>query len=151
MAWATGLLVSTKELINRTPPAWSAAGVSRSVHVVRIDDDGEMILVDTPSTSSDLAGFESFRTSAWGSEAVRGLGSRYFPVLAGGNLVVAPTDVVEFLAECTLLRAHLGEIVPATDLGHSHEWYVEIVSARLSNIEQTAHRALEAHGGVLIR
>jgi len=121
-----------------------------SVHVFRVEDDGEMTLLDTPSAGSELAGFESFRTSVWGCEGVRDLGARFFPVLASGDLVVAPADVLEFLAECALLRSHLGAIAPATDSGHSHEWYVEVISHRLSNIEQASHRALETSCGVMI-
>lgn len=37
-----------------------------SVHVFRIGDDNEMTLLDDQAMGSELAGFESFRTSVWG-------------------------------------------------------------------------------------
>lgn len=121
-----------------------------SVHVFRIGDDDEMTLLEAPSTSAELAGFESFRISVWGSDAVRGLGARFFPILASGDLVVAPKDVMEFLTECDLLRANLDVITPATEPAHSHEWYLDVVSIRLANIEAAAQRAVQVSGGVLI-
>jgi hypothetical protein len=129
---------------------WSGATMSLSVHVFSIDDDGEMTFLDILPTASDLAGFESFRTSVRGSEAVRGLGARFFLSLASSDLIVAPPDVVEFMKECALLRANLDAIAPATEPGHSHEWYLDVISIRLSNIEQAGQRALGAGGGVLI-
>lgn len=99
---------------------------------------------------AELAGFESFRVTVWGSDAVRALGARFFPILAGDDLAVVPGDVAAFLDECAALRANLDAIAPQTKPDHSHEWYLEAVSARLANIEAAARRALELGGGVLI-
>lgn len=109
-----------------------------------------MQVLDTPAGCADLAGFESWRTTVWGSEAVRSLGARFFPVLASGDLTVAPDQVSDFLRECAMIRANLAAVVPAADLGHSREWYLDTISQRLANIQSAAGRALEAGGGVLV-
>jgi hypothetical protein len=121
-----------------------------SVHVFRLDDDGEMTLLDPPSPGSELAGFESFRTGVWGSEVVRELGARFLPALADGELVVAPGDVMEFLEECALLRANLDTVARATAPGYPHARHVEVVSTRVANLEAAARRALAVSGGVVI-
>lgn len=124
--------------------------MSLSVHTFLTRDDGGMTLLDDLGQGADLAGFESFRTSVWGSDAVRGLGARFFPVLRSAELMVAPEEVMAFLTECALLRANLNMIMPPADPDHSHEWYLEVVSTRLANIEAAARRALEVGGGVVI-
>jgi hypothetical protein len=124
--------------------------VSLSVHVFVLGQDGERMLLDDPARGAELAGFESFRVKVWGSDVVRALGARFFPVLAGDDLTVAPDDVAAFLDECAVLRANLDMIAPRTGPAHSHEWYLEVVSTRLANIEAAARRALDAGGGVLI-
>lgn len=130
--------------------ACSSGHVSLSVYTVLFAEDGKMTLLDAPAPGADLAGFESFRTEVWGSDAVRALGSRYFPILASGNLIVPPEEVEDFLRECATVRTKLEKIGPHDDLGHSHEWYVETISGRLANIQAAAERALKAGGGVLI-
>jgi hypothetical protein len=124
--------------------------VTLSVHVFVVGQDGEMTLLDTPAPGKELAGFESFRVSVWGSAAVRAMGARFFPVLASGDLTVAPDDVAAFLEECGTLRASLDKIAPPTESGHSREWYIDVMSTRLANIEAAAQRAVEMGGGVLI-
>ena len=120
------------------------------MRVFVLDGDGRRTLLDTPDTGASLAGFESFRVTVWGSDAVRALGARFFPMLAERDLTVAPGDVAAFLDECAVLRADLDGIAPPADSGHTHEWYREVVSARLANIEAAGRRALEVGGGVLI-
>ena len=67
--------------------------------------DGRTEVLDVPEGVSDLAGFESWRTTVWGSEAVRSLGAEFFPVLATGDLTVPPEQVPDFRRECAALRA----------------------------------------------
>ncbi|MEU4216565.1 hypothetical protein [Actinoplanes sp. NPDC026623] len=124
--------------------------MSLSVYVFVFGRDGEWTLLDAPSMGAELAGFESFRVTVWGSDAVRALGARFFPMLASGDLTVAPEDVAAFLGECAVLRANLDAIAPQTGPQHSHEWYSDTVSDRLANVEAAAQRALEVGGGVLI-
>ncbi|RDI59041.1 hypothetical protein [Nocardia pseudobrasiliensis] len=121
------------------------------VHTVLFDQDREMTLLDDLAPGADFAGFESFRTTVWGSDAMRALGARYFPVLNGENmLTVLPEEVADFLHECATVEAHLAEIAPHTDPQHSHGWHVEEISGRLATIQAAAERALEVGGGVLI-
>lgn len=117
--------------------------------------------------SSDLAGFENWRTAVWGSAAVRSLGATIFPQLAVQDLCVMPgRQLNDFRRECRLLRAHLDEIVDAIDLagqhgitvtrsgvtrrGESREALRTAISQRLANIEAAIERAKTVCGGVSI-
>ncbi|MGW6740836.1 hypothetical protein ACWGDX_08835 [Streptomyces sp. NPDC055025] len=124
--------------------------MSLSVHVFVVGEDDQMNVLDVPAGSSDLAGFESWRTVVWGSEAVRSLGATFFPVLAGGDLTVAPNQAADFLAECALIRSNLGLVAPSADPATSHAEYVRQISQRLRNIEDACERARGVAGGVLI-
>jgi hypothetical protein len=85
-------------------------------------------VLDAAEPGADLAGFESFRTTVWGSAAMHALSARYFPVLDGADLTVPPDEVPEFL----------------------REWFVATISARLANIKAAGEQALAAGGGVVI-
>jgi len=124
--------------------------MSLSVKVFVVGEDGKRNLLDVPEGSSDLAGFERWRTSVWGSEAVRSLGARQFPILASGDLTVAPDQVSDFLGECALIRSNLELIAPSADPAKSHAKYVRQISERLRNIEEAAEHARSVRGGVII-
>ncbi len=124
--------------------------MSLLVDVFVIEDDGEMRLLDVPVGCSGMAGFESWRRTVWGSEALRSLGARYFPALADGDLTVAPDQVSDFLAECALVRSNLESFAPQREPGARDEGYVRQVSERLANIESASLRALESGGGVVV-
>jgi hypothetical protein len=125
--------------------------MSLSVDVFVVGEDGQTDLLDVPAGSSDLAGFERWRTAVWGSEAVRSWGARFFPVLAGGDcLEVVPDEVADFLGECALIRSNLELVAPTADPAKSREQYVWQISERLRNIEDACERARAVGGGVLI-
>ncbi|MFI0789827.1 hypothetical protein ACH4Q6_29990 [Streptomyces lydicus] len=124
--------------------------MSLSVDVFVVGEDGQVDVLDVPEGSSDLAGFERWRTSVWGSEAVRSLGASFFPVLASGDLKVLPDQVREFLTECALIRSNLEVVAPRTDPSKTHAEYVWQIAERLRNIEDAAERARGVAGGVLI-
>ncbi|MCX4537522.1 hypothetical protein OHA79_04765 [Streptomyces sp. NBC_00841] len=124
--------------------------MSLSVDVFVVGEDGQVDVLDVPRGSSDLAGFERWRTSVWGSDAVRSLGASFFPALASGDLKVFPDQVTDFLAECSLIRSNLEVVAPRTDPSKTHAEYVWQISERLRNIEDAAERAQGVAGGVLI-
>ncbi|MFG2621295.1 hypothetical protein ACGFXC_27135 [Streptomyces sp. NPDC048507] len=124
--------------------------MSLSVDVFTADENGGVRFLDVPAGSSDLAGFESWRTEVWGSPAVRALGARFFPQLAGGDLRVAPHDVREFLAEALLLRDHLDAIAAGPDPAGPAARRTAAIGDRLDNILDAARRASRAGGGVQI-
>ncbi|MFI6856229.1 hypothetical protein [Streptomyces sp. NPDC050416] len=64
-----------------------------AVDVFVRDTDGEWRVLDVPEGCSDSAGFEAWRRTVWGSEAVRSLGARHLPVLAEDNLFVEADEV----------------------------------------------------------
>ncbi|WP_269858008.1 hypothetical protein [Streptomyces sp. RPT161] len=123
--------------------------MSLSVDVFVIGADGEMQVLDVPAGCSYLAGFERWRTRVWGSEAVRSLGARFFPVLAAADLQVDVDQVPAFLRECALLREHLETIVAGTPAVRTVEEHRDVISRRLANIEDAARRAQAMGGGVL--
>ncbi|MFE7529525.1 hypothetical protein ACFU7Y_27945 [Kitasatospora sp. NPDC057542] len=125
--------------------------MSLSVDVFVVGEDDKMDLLHVPEGSSDLAGFERWRTTVWGSDAVRSLGARFFPILASGDwLKVAPDQVADFLGECALLRSNLELVAPGADPAKSHAEYVRQIAERLVNIEDAAERAQNVRGGVVI-
>ena len=124
--------------------------MSLSVDVFVVGEEDQMDVLAVPAGSSDLAGFESWRTVMWGSEAVRSLGATFFPVLASGDLTVAPNQVADFLAECALIRSNLELVAPSADPTKSHAEYLRQISERLRNIEDACDRAQGVAGGVLI-
>ncbi|MFE2412148.1 hypothetical protein ACFXDE_27755 [Kitasatospora sp. NPDC059408] len=124
--------------------------MSLSVYVFVVGEGGKRSLLDVPEGSSCLAGFESWRTSVWGSEAVRSLGVTFFPVLADSDLTVRPDQVADFLDECALIRSNLELVAPSADPAKSHAEYVRQISERLRNIEDAAARARGVSGGVII-
>ncbi|MFD0078142.1 hypothetical protein ACFVIY_37530 [Streptomyces sp. NPDC127166] len=124
--------------------------MSLSVDVFVVGGNGKIDVLDVPEGCSDLAGFESWRTSVWGSEAVRSLGASFFPVLANEDLTVFPDHVADLLAECAVIRNNLEAVAPSIDPSKSHAEYVRQISQRLQNIETAAERAQSLGGGVLI-
>ncbi|MFD3311824.1 hypothetical protein [Streptomyces sp. NPDC058694] len=134
--------------------------MSLSVDVYVPRAEGGIEVLDVPPESSDVAGWERWRTEVWGSEPVRSLGARFFPRLATEDLTVAPDEVSDFLAECDLLRTHLARIADhmtaeaGTEAGtgsrKSHAEHADDVSRRLDNIVNAARRALGVRGGVII-
>ncbi|MFE3864975.1 hypothetical protein ACFXPT_31710 [Streptomyces goshikiensis] len=124
--------------------------MSLSVDVFVVGEHGQVNVLDVPEGSSDLAGFERWRTSVWGNETVRSLGASFFPVLAGDDLKVLPDQVREFLTECALIRSNLEVVAPRTDPSKTHAEYVRQIAERLRNIEDAAERARGVAGGVLI-
>lgn len=115
-----------------------------AVDVFLRDADGKWHVLDVPEGCDDSAGFEVWRETVWGSEAVRSLGARYLPVLADNDLYVEAPDVPDFLREVALLRAHLEQVAAAVGQ------HPDGIARRLDNIEATALRAQEAGGGILI-
>ncbi|WP_431683438.1 hypothetical protein [Kitasatospora sp. KL5] len=121
-----------------------------SVDVFVTGADGRTEVLDVPEGVSDLAGFESWRTTVWGSEAVRSLGTEFFPVLATGDLRVAAEQVPDFRRECAALRADLERVARGADSAKAPEEHVRQISARLRNIEDACDRARAVGGGVLV-
>jgi hypothetical protein len=124
--------------------------MSLVVDVFVVDGDGELCVQDVPAGCSDLAGPESWRTAVWGSDVIRSLGAVFFPMLASGDLTVAPDHVAEFIRECALIRGHLEAVASRRDPAVVDDGYVRQVSDRLASVENAAERALRTGAGVII-
>ncbi|GAA1406805.1 hypothetical protein GCM10009639_55050 [Kitasatospora putterlickiae] len=124
--------------------------MSLLVEVFTTDESGNSRFPDVPDGSSDLAGFESWRSTVWGSERVRSLGARFFPQLAGDTLCVAPADVPEFIQEVFLLQSNVESIAAGMDSPTPVTHRVGQIADRLDNILDAAQRAIQIGGGVQI-
>lgn len=131
------------------------------------DDDPDVL--ETPHAET-LAGFESWRTTVWGSDRVRALGAVFFPALATDDLYVWPAQLEAFQQECELLRANLEVVAQGVDPRNprsayglavdgrierrepddAHAAFVQTVSKRLANIEAAVTRAREIGAGLVI-
>ncbi|MEV7121127.1 hypothetical protein [Kitasatospora griseola] len=124
--------------------------MSLLVDVFTTDESGESCFLDVPEGSSDLAGFESWRSTVWGSETVHSLGARFFPQLAGDELRVAPADVPEFIEEVLLLKNNVESIAARMNSPKPVAQRASEIADRLGNILDAALRALQVGGGVQI-
>ncbi|MGW2720896.1 hypothetical protein [Streptomyces sp. NPDC001492] len=124
--------------------------MSLLVDVFVREPDGRMRILDVPDDVYQSGGFESWRTTVWGSEFVRSLGARFLPVLADDDLYVEAGDVPEFRREVALLRSRLDELAHGTERPRTVEEHRHQIETRLRIIEESVRKALEIGGGVLI-
>ncbi|MEY9994606.1 hypothetical protein ABIE67_006638 [Streptomyces sp. V4I8] len=124
--------------------------MSLLVEVFVREPDGKRQILDVPDDVYHSGGFESWRRTVWGSEFVRSLGARFLPVLAERDLEVEAEQVPEFLSEVALLRAHLDAIAHGTEHPRAVEEHRDGIELRLRIIEESALKAVEIGGGVLI-
>ncbi|MET9951962.1 hypothetical protein ABZ135_10505 [Streptomyces sp. NPDC006339] len=124
--------------------------MSLVVKVFLVGANGKMRVLDVPDGCGDSAGFESWRTDVWGSDAVRSLGAAVLPLLSEGDLYVPPYGVDTFLSECLMLRENLERIVQGTQPVRTVEEHRSAIEQRLSNLTDAARRAREVGGGVLV-
>lgn len=124
--------------------------MSLLVEVFVREPDGGIRILDVPDDVYRSGGFESWRTTVWGSEFVRSLGARFLPVLAGDDLYVEAEEVPEFRREVALLRSRLDELARGTERPRTVEEHRHQIETRLRIIEESIREALEIGGGVLI-
>ncbi|MGW1751194.1 hypothetical protein ACWCRD_37415 [Streptomyces sp. NPDC002092] len=124
--------------------------MSLLVEVFVREPDGEMRILDVPDEVYRSGGFESWRTTVWGSEFVRSLGARFLPTLADDDLYVEAGDVPEFRREVALLRSRLDELAHGTERPRTVEEHRHQIDTRLRIIEESIRKAREIGGGVLI-
>ncbi|MEU0408766.1 hypothetical protein ABZ307_13270 [Streptomyces griseorubiginosus] len=124
--------------------------MSLLVEVFVRDPDGERRILDVPADVYQSGGFESWRTTVWGSEFVRSLGARFLPVLAREDLYVEAEDVPEFRREVELLRSRLDEVAEGTQRPRTLDEHRDDIDTRLRIIEDSIRKAEEIGGGVLI-
>ncbi|KOV66070.1 hypothetical protein [Streptomyces sp. MMG1121] len=124
--------------------------MSLLVEVFVREPDGRIRILDVPDDVYRSGGFESWRTTVWGSGFVRALGARFLPRLAEEDLSVEAGEVPEFLREVALLRTRLDAVAQGTDRPRTVEEHRHQIDTRLRIIEENARHALEIGGGVLI-
>ncbi|MDH6548429.1 hypothetical protein M2160_002542 [Streptomyces sp. SAI-117] len=124
--------------------------MSLLVEVFVREPDGGLRILDVPEGVYQSGGFESWRTTVWGSEFVRALGARFLPVLAEDDLYVEAEDVPAFRREVALVRSRLDEVAHGTQRPRTVEEHRHQIETRLRIIEDSIRKAEEIGGGVLI-
>jgi hypothetical protein len=104
----------------------------------RIDEDR------AESNGHQLAGFESWRHTVWGSEAARRRGATFLPQLASGDLYVDRPELALFAKECRRLLDDVDGF--AAEVGANPD----DLAFRLKNFLRAVTRAAPQVGGVVI-
>lgn len=118
-------------------------------------DDGDTGAFETPMPPySELAGFESWRWTVWGSAPVRRLGLTILPSLADGDVYASGVRLDELEAEVRQLERVLRAVVDELEASGVHivanaDPY-ETVRERLANIAAAIRLARALPGGEVV-
>jgi hypothetical protein len=95
---------------------------------------------------NDLAGFESWRTTVWGSAVVIGLGATVLPSLATGDIHAEGAELDQLASELAILIANVARVASVTGVDEFS------LRFRLDNIVEAVRLARSAGrcGGVYI-
>ena len=118
--------------------------MSLLVNAFRRGDKGEMIFLDPSDHSQELAGFESFRTTFYGSQTARNFGLRLLPSLAEADLYVEGRELASLREEAELVLQNINLFTDEA----AADW--EVLDLRIKNILGAIDRARQANGGVVI-
>jgi len=118
--------------------------MSLSVNVYIISETGDWIDQAPEFDYQTLAGFESYRTKLYGSEAAKQLGLVILPKLATQDLNISGEEVAQLQAEAELILQDVEKFAEQTDLD------AEYIQSRVGNIVLACKIAINAHGNVVI-
>lgn len=113
------------------------------VNTFKRNQDGELIIDDTEH-SLELAGFESFRTTFYGSHAAKELGLTILPSLATQDVWVSGSELSGLRREVEIVLDHLNQFVEESQCG------LDTLQQRAFNILAAIDRAESIGGGVVI-
>ena len=106
--------------------------------------DGSMMIIESEDHSQELAGFESYRQTLYGSRAARALGLQLLPTLDGSDLYAEGDDIQRLYAEAELALANIKSFEAETGATS------DSLRARFENIIAAARQASAVGGGVVI-
>ena len=110
--------------------------MSLLVCTYKIDPKSKNLIFDPLSDNGEeLAGFENWRSTVWGSEETINLGAKFLPRLKETDLYLEKEDLIEFIKECQMLIEHYED---------------RSIRFRLNNFIKAANKAILYKGGVLI-
>jgi hypothetical protein len=116
-----------------------------SVNVFQTNEAGAMMaIVEPDSHPEELAGFESWRKTVYGSRASQSLGLRILPGLATGDVYTTGSELERLGDEIELTLSNLRLF--AEESGAD----AETLRFRLENIKQAVRKAIRIRGGVVI-
>jgi hypothetical protein len=118
--------------------------MSLLVNAYTRDDRGEMSFLDPNDHSQELAGFEAFRKTFYGSQTARSLGLRLLPSLVEADLYVEGNDLANLHDEARLVLGNIGLFAEEAAAD------IEVLKVRVQNILDAIERAQKANGGVVI-
>jgi hypothetical protein len=111
------------------------------VNVYRYEESGEMIILEPNNHSEELAGFESYRNTFYGSQVAKSLGLQLLPTLANTNLYVESQDLINLQLEAELILQNMFLFIGID---------AETIQFRIHNILKAIAQAREIGGGVVI-
>ena len=138
--------VEREQAMGRTVQPWRLES-SMSLMVCTFDVDsatGASGQHHVPEGAASIAGFESTRTTLWGSRACVELGAVFLPRLAKQDLWVWPHELERFRAEVDHLLKNVELLAAGT------RYDVDYISFRLGNFRSAALLALGTGRGVVI-
>jgi len=118
--------------------------MSLSVSVYVRGASGEMNFVEPESDSAELAGFESYRTTLYGSQAAKSLGLTLLPSLATHDVFAEGTELERLRRESELALANIDKFVAESGAPG------ERLRCRFENIIAAVDKARRLGGGVVI-
>jgi hypothetical protein len=118
--------------------------MSLSVHAYVRNAQGKMSFIEPDDPSEELAGFEVYRRTLYGSRAAILLGLRLLPRLAEGDIYAVGDDLVILRADAEMALTNLRMF--EAESGAT----AERLRPRFENILRAIDRAERAGGGVVI-
>lgn len=108
------------------------------------DSCGEMNFIEPEHSWEELAGFESYRRTLYGSQAALSLGLKLLPILANSNVYAEGPDLEQLRHECELALVNV-ELFEAESGACA-----ESLRSRFENIICAVERASRVGSGVVI-
>jgi hypothetical protein len=108
------------------------------------DSSGSIDFIEPDSPSEELAGFESYRQTLYGSQVAVSLGFKLLPRLATEDLYAEGSDLEQLRDEAELAIANIGLFEAESGASAEH------LRARFENIICAVQRASRIGGGVVI-
>ena len=118
--------------------------MSLSVHTYTTGVDGEMVFHDSKDGSETLAGFESYRTTLYGSELSKRLGFKLLPTLAFKDIYAEGQDINQLKSEAEIMMCE------AAAFGGQANADAEHIKVRAENICKACIRARKMQCNVVI-
>lgn len=114
------------------------------VNVYVMDEAGEMVEQEPKKASEEMAGFEVYRTTFYGSDLAKRLGLTLLPTLVVGNIYAEGKQINQLKAEAEVMLREAAAFAEQVGRDADHvEFYAD-------NIRKACIRARKMQGRVVI-